>query len=549
MRNSLLRLVRAGALAGLLFAGASASAAPFQIINIDPAGVGFNDPTPATPVGGNTGTTIGQQRLNAYQRALDLWGSVLKSKVTIHVVGSFSAFPPSLCAGNVLARAGALQIFANFPNAPKADTWYAVALANSLAAQDLAPGGLTPEEDFAGADILAQFNGGIGQPNCIPGSSWYYGLDNNAPPNQIDFLNTFMHEVGHGLGFANFITETDGLPPAYPDFPYPDIYMRNTLDTDLGKTWDQLTPAQIVTSASNSGKVVWSGKKVTKSAPDVLGPLTGVKVVAPAGIAGELETGTATFGPPATAQNFTGEVVLAVDAGGASPNDGCEPIGASVAGKIALIDRGTCTFLAKAQNAQLAGAAAVLIANNAPGVVGMPGTDPTLTIPTLMISQAAGVSIKANLPGVQVTVFVDPSRLAGANAAHQVRLYAPSVIALGSSISHFDTAADPNLLMEPSITPTLKGGSNVDLTAQLFKDIGWPIESLKIGRCDTKVPGVTPVGDILSAQIAQCSADTDNRGEFVGCVAHVGLGLALQHYIDFGDFARMVVCATTVRNP
>jgi hypothetical protein len=103
--------------------------------------------------------------------------------------------------------------------------------------------------------------------------------------------------------------------------------------------------------------------------------------------------------------------------------------------------------------------------------------------------------------------------------------------------------------MEPAITPTLKAATNVDLTAQLFKDIGWPIETLKIGKCDTKVPNVTPVGDIISTQIEQCAADTNNRGEFVGCAAHVALGLKFQHFIDIKDFARIAVCAATVRNP
>src|SRR3954463_9376328 len=202
-------------LAALLLAGSvpAFATAHIVIVNMDPASSGFNDPTPATPVGGNPGTTVGEQRLAAYQRALDLWGSVLKSNVPIYVVGSFSSFPPDLCAGQVLAQAGALQIFSDFPNAPKKKTWYGVALANALAGEDLAPGQLGPEDGYAGADIVAQFNGGIGAPDCIPGSSWYYGLDNNAPDGTIDFLNTFMHEVGHGLGFANFINDADGLPP------------------------------------------------------------------------------------------------------------------------------------------------------------------------------------------------------------------------------------------------------------------------------------------------------------------------------------------------
>ncbi|MBL8112833.1 MAG: peptidase, partial [Acidobacteria bacterium] len=47
----------------LLLATSAAPAATITIINADPAGVGFNDPTPAAPVGGNMGMTIGEQRL------------------------------------------------------------------------------------------------------------------------------------------------------------------------------------------------------------------------------------------------------------------------------------------------------------------------------------------------------------------------------------------------------------------------------------------------------------------------------------------------------
>ena len=34
------------------------AAATITIVNVNGPGVGFNDPTPATPVGGNPGTTV-----------------------------------------------------------------------------------------------------------------------------------------------------------------------------------------------------------------------------------------------------------------------------------------------------------------------------------------------------------------------------------------------------------------------------------------------------------------------------------------------------------
>ena len=66
--RGLLAILAAGLSLALAPAPARASA-QITIVNSDGAGEGFNDPTPATPVGGNTGTTVGQQRLHA--RALD----------------------------------------------------------------------------------------------------------------------------------------------------------------------------------------------------------------------------------------------------------------------------------------------------------------------------------------------------------------------------------------------------------------------------------------------------------------------------------------------
>ncbi len=61
----------------------------------------------------------------------------------------------------------------------------------------------------------------------------------------------------------------------------------------------------------------------------------------------------------------------------------------SLDGKIALIDRGTCFFVEKVKNAQVAGAVAVIICNNVAGnPVVMGGNDPTITIPAVMISRS-----------------------------------------------------------------------------------------------------------------------------------------------------------------
>ncbi|MBV9217545.1 MAG: hypothetical protein JO053_15365, partial [Acidobacteria bacterium] len=57
------------------------------------------------------------------------------------------------------------------------------------------------------------------------------------------------------------------------------------------------------------------------------------------------------------------------------------------------------------------------------------------------------------------------------NSNGRVQLYAPSTYESGSSVSHWDTAATPNLLMEPIINTGLP--LDLDLTKQQLRDIGW----------------------------------------------------------------------------
>ncbi|MBA2509448.1 MAG: M4 family metallopeptidase, partial [Nocardioidaceae bacterium] len=64
----------------------------------------------------------------------------------------------------------------------------------------------------------------------------------------------------------------------------------------------------------------------------------------------------------------------------------CTPITSNVAGKVALVDRGSCAFTIKVKNAQNAGAKAVLVGDNVEATPsGMSGTDPTITIPSVRI--------------------------------------------------------------------------------------------------------------------------------------------------------------------
>jgi extracellular elastinolytic metalloproteinase len=135
-----------------------------------------------------------------------------------------------------------------------------------------------------------------------------------------------------------------------------------------------------------------------------------VVVHAPAAIAGTYLAEGNTFGPNFDPTGVTADVALADD-GVAPGSDACEPLAAgSLTGRIALIDRGTCTFIVKVKNAQGAGAVAVLVANNdtaAPdAAIALGGDpDPTVNIPSGGVSFNTGATLKSGLAeGVNATV-------------------------------------------------------------------------------------------------------------------------------------------------
>ncbi len=471
--HSLVTALCCAALAFAAWPSTASAQATIVIVNGDGAGEGFNDPTPAAPVGGNPGTTLGEQRLFAFQAAADIWGANLTSSVPIKVLADFD---PLSCTATsaVLGSAGPTEVWRSPRRAPLVDHWYHFALANKLAGVDLDPA--TPQ-------IRARFNVNLGNTGCLTGVGWYLGLDANHG-NQIDLVTTLLHELAHGLGFSTTTSGTDG---AYLG-GFPSAFDHFAKDTTTGLWWDDMTDAQRAASAINPRRVVWTGGNVTSGAPVVLQPGTPLlKVTAPVSVADTYPVGTASFGPALSSPGTTGEVMPVVSQlGGTGP--GCDAFNSinqlAVSGKIALIDRGICAFTVKVKNAQNAGAVGVLIANNVAGSPppGMGGSDPTIAIPAAMISQADANRLKTALryrsrlhSGMFVNLGVNLGQLAGADPSGFVLLFTPNPFQSGSSVSHWDTIAFPNLLMEPNINADLTHQVTIpfDLTLQLLLDIGW----------------------------------------------------------------------------
>ncbi|HEX8602105.1 MAG TPA: PA domain-containing protein [Pseudoduganella sp.] len=455
--------------------GAVHAAAPIVIVNANAPGVGFNDATPATPVGGNTGTTLGEQRLIAFTHAANLWGAKLQSSVPIRIQASFE---PLTCTANsaTLGSAGALEVFADFPNAPKPHTWYPAALANKLSGVDQNP---------TVADIRARFNSRLGlAENCLPGSPFYLGLDSNHGT-ATDFVTVLLHEMGHGLGFQSFTDEETGEFFAET----PAVWDHFMTDNRTNTKWIDLSEEARVANAVSGDGLSWDGPNVNAAVPNVLGPRGLVAFSGPqaGSVAGEHAFGEASFGPRITDANVTGQIMPVVENRTTNTGLACTPLtganATAVKGNVALVDRGSCNFAIKAANVQAAGAIAMIVADNAPGdPAGMSGSDPTLTIPSVRITQADGVALKAVLAarsrtasGVIAKLGSDPSQLAGTDRQKRILMYTPTTFSPGSSVSHYTTAASPNQLMEPSINADLTHElvPPKDLTLPLLKDIGW----------------------------------------------------------------------------
>jgi PA domain len=455
------------------------AAATITIVNTDGPGEGFNDPTPAKPIGRNNGKTIGQQRLIAFQFAASIWAATLTDNVQIKIQSAFNPLPCTAGSG-VLGSAGTIQIVSDFPGAAFPRTWYPVALGNKLANTDLIPGPSGTNAD----DIAAQFNSSVGGTNpdgtpCLTGLNWYYGLDDNHGTN-IDLVTVLLHEFAHGLGFASFVDETNGTQIKNRT----DIFSRQILDNSLGLTWDNMTAQQRKQSAINTRNVVWTGSHVTNSIPNVLQQGTPLlAVLTPLAIAANYQVGTASFGPPLSSPGVTGTIVQGLDpadTAGPSTTDGCSPLtnASAVGGNIALLDRGSCTFVTKVKNAQNAGAIGVIIVDNVLEIPapGMSGTDNTITIPSVRISQPDGATIEGQLANkVTATLGLDLTIRAGADANGRGLLWTPNPVQPGSTISHWDEIATPDQLMEPAINDDLTHAVTPpqDLTFELLRDLGW----------------------------------------------------------------------------
>lgn len=527
-------------------AGPASAEGRILIVNANAAGIGLNDPTPAAPVGGNDGATRGQQRLNVLRRAAAAWEAALRPEVDIEIVAAFTLRPPG-----VLATAAPGAWHANFEGAEIPDTWYPIALANNLAREDL----LTDCDVTFCWEALALFS---------IDADFYLGYDHQEAPGQADLLVQALHHFGRTLGFANTVTASGALPLGIPD-----VFTAYTLDATAGLPWPQMSDAGRLSSATNVRNVVWTGRNVTRAVPDVLEPGSpGLRIAAPVALEGLLPVGAAAFGPPLAWPGVSGEVALATYAGpdGSPASDGCSPITSDVAGKVAMVDRGTCAFTVKARNAQAAGAIAMLVADTVQQSPppGMGGADAAVVIPCALIARDDADAIRSHVPvGVHVTLGIELPTRAGTHPESGQVLLAATHPGLPSQLARFDNVARPDQLMElapaPDLEPALGGPD--DLTIALMTDLGWfsdhdgvpdgrdqciqsdAAPTIVLGDCDSGVVNRTsPVGCTASDALAGCDG-SGSHSQYVHCILETTDRLIEAGLIAQQDKGRIVRCA------
>ncbi len=222
------------------------------LVNSDSANEGFNsNEAPFPNQTGNTGSTLGQQRLNVFQAAADYWEQRINSTVTIRVQINFD---PLFCEPNraTLGSAGPNAVFRDFPSAPLSNTWYVEAVANSITGAD---------QDSTSNDISATFNSDIdNNNNCLDGTNWWLGIDSPAPSGTISLFDTVLHEIGHGIGFLSLVSASG---ERFSNFN--DAYMVNLYDQETGRAWTSMTDAQRAASAINGPDLTWNGSNANNN--------------------------------------------------------------------------------------------------------------------------------------------------------------------------------------------------------------------------------------------------------------------------------------------
>lgn len=168
---------------------------------------GWNSTESRTPVRGNSGTTLGQQRRLAAQEAARLLTQQLRPRVPVRIQMCWSDLGDASGNSFTLAQAGPRYLEVHDvgfglhgPSLERPYTWYSAAAAAQQKGTTLCrfDGGLTCNDAF---DVRATFNNKLDLPG---GASFEYGFT-GSEAGKSSFVSVAMHEILHGLGIFGLI--------------------------------------------------------------------------------------------------------------------------------------------------------------------------------------------------------------------------------------------------------------------------------------------------------------------------------------------------------
>jgi len=263
----------------------------------------WTDTTAAAAVGGNTATTLGEQRRNALLYAAQQLAQQLGMHNTI-IVHACGAHLGGDANSAILAHAAPLSYFLDSPDfpfnsLPRKYTWYPAAAIGNLNGTSVCGFAGGPCDDVSNADLEITFNEDIGNPSVIAGEKFYLGYQ-PGPTSQIDFITVAMHEMTHGLGFfglANTIadigpigaklgidTQTNSLSYTnVDDGPYDDIYDVNVASV-TGSTYTPFMGYEVNGSGDAARAAALVSGPVTQAGHYNPGVYTGLRWFDPAAV-------------------------------------------------------------------------------------------------------------------------------------------------------------------------------------------------------------------------------------------------------------------------
>ncbi len=200
-------------------------------------------------------TGFPQAPKDAFEFAIGIWESLLKSNVKIRI----NAVWTSMSEPGVLGSTSSNGFFkGSFIGAQNPDAYYAVAVAEKIAGKQL--------NDVVDFEIDISFNSA---------SAWYYGTDGATPAANYDFVTVVLHELCHGLGFADSFNTTStvgsyglsGIPVAYDTFVEEgSSRKRLTNTTNFGNPSAELRTALLSNALNFAGPVTLIYNNLTRPA-------------------------------------------------------------------------------------------------------------------------------------------------------------------------------------------------------------------------------------------------------------------------------------------